>query len=204
MSSPVPQLYVKVGNTYQMLHQVPGGQVPQAPESRAPAVQMDPRRLPLNVLQELASGKFVTVPAWYTVSMTLGGEPGNANAGATPLRPERFFLYRVTCATNGDAPPYQNAPFGYSTQMRAVEVSWADEFTRFFGEQPCLAAALFGDSQGFLDMVQPILFQGRQTLSVRVRRVNWPSEEDAAATRWDFNFQGLGILPVGNQVSGGL
>ncbi len=200
------EFYEKVGNQMQRVHHVPGADAGGgvAPALRPPAPQMDPHRLPLNVLQELASGKFVTVPAWYTVSVMLGGVAGNQIGGATTLRPERFFLYRVTLSTDGDCYPFITDAPGYSQQMRCVEVTWADEFTRFFGQQPCMASSLFGDSNGFLDLVQPILFQGRQTLSINLRRFRWPSAEDADLTRWDMSFQGLGILPTGNEVSGGV
>lgn len=200
------EFYQKVGNTFVQVHAVPGanlGQQPQAPDMRPATPQMDPRRLPQNVLNQLASGKFVTVPAWYTITMQLGGVAGNQQASSVTLRPERFFLYRVTCATDGDVYPFAEE-VGYSQQLRCVEVTWGDEFTRFFGEQPVMAACLFGDSNGFLDLVQPILFQGRQTLNAKLRRFRWPSAEPAENTRWDISFQGLGVLPAGNEVSGSL
>jgi hypothetical protein len=200
------EFYQKVGNTFVRVHAAPGaqlGQQPQAPDMRPASPQMDPRRLPQNVLQQLADGKFVTVPAWYTITMQLGGEAGSQQASSTTLRPERFFLYRVTCATDGDVAPFVEE-CGYSNQLRCVEVTWGDEFTRFFGEQPVMAACLFGDSNGFLDLVQPILFQGRQTLNARLRRFRWPGPEEPAITRWDISFQGLGVLPAGNEGGGSL
>lgn len=200
------ELYAKVGNTMQRVHNVPGEQqgpgIP--PRIRPASPQMDPNRLPVNVLRELAEGHFVTVPAFYTITLQLGGDPGNTIGGSTNLRPERFFLYRVTMATDGDCFPFIAFAPGYSQQMRSVEVVWGDEFTRFFGNQPCMAASIFGDSNGFLDLVQPILFQGRQTLNANLRRFRWPSEAEADITRWDISFQGLGILPTGNEVSGGV
>jgi hypothetical protein len=73
------------------------------------------------------------------------------------------------------------------------------------GEQPCLIAAVFGDSNGFLHMPHGgIYFAGRQSLSIRLTRLFWPADTDPVVTRFDFSFQGVGILPKNQQASGSL
>jgi hypothetical protein len=91
-------------------------------------------------------------------------------------------------------------------QGRSVEILWGDEFTQFMGNRPCLLSAVFGDSNGFLCLPPPgIFFAGRQSLSLVLTRVLWPSAQtEEAITRFDFSFQGRGILPKNQQVSGGL
>lgn len=148
---------------------------------------------------------FVEIPAFYTVSLTLGGTAGAIAGESTKIRPEDFILRRITWATNGDAPVFVSVPSVVgSAQGRCVEVSWSDEFTKFLGTQACLVSALFGDSQGFLDMPKKgLLFQGSQALQVNLRRLIWPDPEtDPADTRWDFCFQGVMLLPKGINQSG--
>lgn len=148
---------------------------------------------------------FIEIPAFYTVSIDLGGDDDATAGNATPLRPEPFVLRRITWATNGDAPVFvPNGGGGGSPQGRCVEVQWSDNFTKFLGNQPCLVSALFGDSQGFLDLPKKgILFQGRQVLQVDLHRLIWPdADSEPATTRWDFNFQGVALLPKGTNASG--
>lgn len=142
------------------------------------------------------------IPAFYTISIPLAGTVGASEAGSTQLRPEPFILKRVTWAAQGDVYPYTQAEPGYSLQGRSVTIEWADEYTKFLGNQPALISALFGDSNGFLDIPRGALFQGKQVLSCKLTRLNWPSAETAAITRFDFVFQGLGLLPRGVAQSG--
>ena len=73
-----------------------------------------------------------------------------------------------------------------------------------FGDRPALVSAAFGDSQGYLDLPRRgILFQGKQSLAISLRRLIWPDPEiEPDATRWDFTFQGFGLLPKGVNQSG--
>lgn len=148
----------------------------------------------------------VKVPAFYTISILLSGFEGKGQGGQVQLRPEDFLLQRITFATTGDTPKYTSVALpGYSVHGRAVEVTWSDEFTQFLGEQPALVSALFGDSNGFLDIPRGILFEGSQTLSMKLTRIIWPDPETKPdVTRWDFVFHGLGLLPPGKYASGSL
>ena len=90
-----------------------------------------------------------------------------------------------------------------SAQGRSVTVQWDDEFTKFLGQQPALVSALFGDSQGFLDIPKGVLFQGKQALTITLNRILWPDPDtNPATTQWDFVFQGVGLLPKGIHQSG--
>jgi hypothetical protein len=145
------------------------------------------------------------VPAFYTITVLLGGDDNAVKAGSVTLRPEPFIVRRITWATTGDAPLFITIPsIVGSAQGRVVEITWDDEFTKFLGQQPCLISALFGDSQGFLDLPKKgLLFQGKQTLSVNLHRLIWPDPtSDPAETRFDFNFQGVMLLPQGVNQSG--
>ena len=146
---------------------------------------------------------FNTIPAYYTVSIDLAATVGATQAGSVALRPEPFMCGRITWATTGDVPSIigDTGAVG-SPQGRSVEVSWADEFVQFLGSKACLISALFADSQGFIDFPKPVLFQGKQSLSVTLRRLFWPSAETPVTTRFDFNFQGLSLLPPGVNQSG--
>ncbi|MGV1080704.1 MAG: hypothetical protein ACOYD1_12805 [Candidatus Nanopelagicales bacterium] len=148
---------------------------------------------------------FIEIPAFYTVSILLPGADDSIAGESTPIRPEPFVARRITWATSGDAPTFITVPsIVGSAQGRCVEVTWEDEFTKFLGNQPCLVSALFGDSQGFLDFPKKgILFQGRQVLSVKLHRLLWPDPDSTPAdTRWDFNFQGVSLLPANINQSG--
>lgn len=165
------------------------------PQPGPASPQADPRDLEMmTVLEQLDHGLLIPIPAYYTVSMTIEGVVDAVAGGSTGLRPERFLCQRITWASTQDCLPAFNEA-GFPLSGRTVRVAWQDEFTRFFGEQPSMPSAVFGDSQGFLDLQMPVLFQGRQTLSVNMRRIFWPEGEDAVNTDWDFTFHGLGLLP---------
>lgn len=146
--------------------------------------------------------RFTRIPAFYVVSITLGGAAGNSQSGAVQLRPEPFVLQRITWCTSGDAYPFVTAEPGYSLQGRSVTMTWEDEFTKLFGNNPALISSALGDSNGFLDLPRGALFQGKQSLKVSLTRLFWPSAEVAADTRFDFVFQGLSLLPRGVSQSG--
>lgn len=147
---------------------------------------------------------YTEIPAFYTVSILLGGNDDDTQGGSVTLRPEPFVARRITWATQGDAPEFVSVATNASAQGRCVEVTWEDNFTKFLGQQPCLVSALFGDSQGFLDFPKKgILFQGQQALVVKLHRLTWPDPDTSpAVTRWDFNFQGVSLLPEGVNQSG--
>jgi hypothetical protein len=149
---------------------------------------------------------FVEVPAFYTATVILGGATNDVASNAVALRPERFELRRITWATQADAFPFVTTPAPSSIQGRCVEVTWGDEFTQFLGNQPALLSALFGDTNGFLDLPQGILFQGRQSLNVKLKRLQWPdADATPAPARFDIVFHGVGLLPAGTGgVSGSL
>ena len=143
---------------------------------------------------------WLEIPAFYTVTIILGGDPTKPSAVAgegVVLRPEPFVCRRITWATTGDCPIFvPQVAIAGSAQGRAVRVEWDDEFTKFLGTNPCLVSALMGDSNGFLDFPRRgVLLQGKQKLTVRLSRILWPSSANPADTEWDFNFQGVGLLP---------
>lgn len=196
----LPPGAVPVGRAYRGPHSLGAPQVQLPQQARfpvggsptdSPGEESDPRW-----------SRFEKVPAFYTISIALGGTANDTETGSTQLRPEPFILKRITWAAQGDVFPYTQAEPGYSLQGRSVTISWEDEFTKFLGNQPALISALFGDSNGFLDIPRGALFQGKQNLSCRLTRLNWPSAETPAVTRFDFVFQGLGLLPRGVAQSG--
>jgi hypothetical protein len=148
--------------------------------------------------------QFEEVPAFYTVSVFLDEDSGSVGVGSVPLRPEPFVCRRITWATTGDVPPRYTGPATSSAQGRAVTVQWDDEFTRFLGSRPSLLSALFGDSQGFLDIPRGVLLQGKQTLSVTLNRLFYPAfgEGDPGQNQFDIVFHGIGLLPKGVHQSG--
>lgn len=164
-----------------------GGGAGGAPEPHSDA-EFDPR--------------FEKIPAQYVVTILLGGDVGDAQPGSAQLRPEPFLLKRITWAAQGDTHPYADTFPGWSIQGRAVTMSWNDEFTQFMGNSPGLISSVLGDSQGFLDLPRPALFQGSQTLTINLTRISWPADTSPATTRFDFTFQGLGLLPKGVAQSG--
>lgn len=149
---------------------------------------------------------FVKVPAQYVVRVDLDGFQGAQNSGVTQLRPEPFVPHRITFATTGDTLTFTDFPatFG-STQGRACRVRFGDPFTLFFGTNPGLVSAVFGDSNGFLDMPRGLVLQGSQPIQVDLFRLFWPGSAfgiEEQTTRWDFTFHGIGLLPPGTHQSG--
>lgn len=196
---PQGSTYRKLHSLGQVVHQMPrampqqrlGAALTQGPTAPAPRAEPDP-------------GDFVEVPAFYTVTIDIGGDPNSQGAGSVALRPERFECRRITYAAQADSPPYADIGLG-SVNANCLEVTWGDEFTQFLGSNPTLIGALFGQANGFLDLPQGILFQGRQSLNVKLRRLQWPAASDPQVTRVDITFHGVGLLPVNSGgVSGSL
>lgn len=164
---------------------------------------LDPGPLVPSTMDDLKQ-LFTLVPAFYTLTIELGGNTGDIGADTVGLRPEPFLMTRITYACSGDTPVFNGglSVSSASAQGRSVEIEWSDEFTKFMGERPCMPAALFGDSNGFMDMTGLCLFQGKQALSAKISRFGWPFSGQVATTRWDINFAGFGILPKGVAQSG--
>lgn len=179
---------------------------PRVPSGVAYQQQHSIEGLGADELDKTLAQAFTTIPAFYTCTIDLAGADGSVQSGSVPLRPEPFVCKRITWATTGDSPSIVGPSNGSgSVQGRSVEVTWSDEFTQFLGARACLLSALFGDSQGYLDFPRPVLFQGKQTLQLTLRRVLWPADTGdfpAITTRFDFNFQGLSVLPPGVNQSG--
>lgn len=160
--------------------------------------------------EELALYNQVTT--FYALTVNLGPADGNANAGATQIRPEPFVLRRITWATTGDTTSQSNGAAGVqprgSVQGRVVRVRWGDAFTAFLGQRSGLVSAVFGDSNGFLDFGDGVVFGGKQNLEVGLERLFYPGPFSPAAgdgpveTRWDFVFAGVSLLPKPVQASG--
>lgn len=185
----------------------------QAGAVRAPSGQslqqthaaLGAEQTPGQVLDQMGE-LYNTIPAFFTITIDLASTVGATQSGSVQLRPEPFVCGRITWATNGDVPIVlggSNFVGPGSAQGRVVEAQWSDEFTRFLGDKFCLLSALFADSQGFIDFPKPVLFQGKQTLSLTLRRLSWPTDSTPpTTTRFDFNFQGLSLLPRGVNQSG--
>lgn len=181
---------------------------------RAPLPNLGDTRTPLDkFLESPEMQTFTAVVAKYVIQSTLGPEPGDNVRSQTQLRPEPFVLETITWATDGDLNlPNDSAslfPFSsWSQQGRAIEVRWGDSFTTFLGTNASLLSALFGDSNGFLDLPGIALFQGSQNLSVTLNRLFWPFEvgeeqfNNPRNIRIDFTFHGVGLLPKGVNQSG--
>lgn len=135
------------------------------------------------------------IPQFYRIAIDLGGNAGDIAAGSVAIRPEPFVCKRITWATTGDTRTQLGIVTPISQQGRSVAVTWGDEFTRFLGEQSTLLSAMFGDSNGYLDLPGGILFQGRQTLNASLTRLLWPVTGEAISTTFHIQFQGLGLIP---------
>jgi hypothetical protein len=150
--------------------------------------------------------RFTKVPSWYVCSVLLDYPNGSIGADSVQLRPEPFILKRITWATNGDVTPNMDTgsvnTSGGSAQGRSVTVEWKDEFTNFMGSRACLISALFGDSQGYLDLQRGLLFQGKQSLGVQLVRLSYPATDNVDVNRFDFVFHGISLLPLGVNQSG--
>lgn len=145
------------------------------------------------------------IPAFYTVSLILGGGDGATITANQQLRPEPFLCTRISWATTGDTLRYYGAPFTMqdSFQGATVECRFGDSFTTFLGQNAGLVTAVFGSSNGFLKLPKAILFQGSQPVEVTLTRLAWPSGIiPRDNTRWDFVFHGVGLLPQGVSASG--
>lgn len=158
---------------------------------------------------------YVKVPAQYVINIILSGDPAsprNIQTGGVQLRPEPFVLKRITWASDGDVPYSDNVTEPENTNAasivgRVTEMEWQDEFTRFMGDRRGFISAVLGDSEGFLDLPRPALFQGKQTLSIRLRMTRWPwvilQPEEYPDIRYDFVLHGLGLLPPGAKDASG-
>jgi hypothetical protein len=142
--------------------------------------------------------------SFYTVSMELGPNDGDTARNARLLRPEPFVVRRIAWATSGDTAA-QNVGMVLgsipgSLQGRSVRVSFGDSFTSFMGQSQGMVSAVFGDSQGFMDLPKGIVFQGSQNLEVSLSRIFYPGPTVSVDftppdTRWDFVFAGVDLLP---------
>jgi hypothetical protein len=188
------------GQTYRYIHATMGQTAQQRPPT-TPAPES--QRVYQDGLRIIERQAFVEVPAWYGIAIQMGGNAGDEANGSVALRPERFELRRITYAAQADSPPFLFITG--SATGNAVEVSWGDEFTRFLGEQAILLNALFGSNSGFLDMPANVLFQGRQSLNAKLRRLMWTGTDEPGETRIDIAFHGVGLLPANTGgVSGSL
>ncbi len=148
------------------------------------------------------------IPAVYVVSVMLEGHKGAQKGGSEGLRPEPFMLYRITWACTGDV--YPHVPIdvmggAQSIHGRSVTIEWGDSFTKFMGKTPGLISAVFGDSNGFVDIPEGVLFGGSQVLEVQLTRLFWPAdpkENPPTTVQFDFAFHGVGLLPEGVHASG--
>lgn len=152
------------------------------------------------------------LPAFYTVTIPLGGGIGDPATRNTQLRPEPFLCKRISWATTADTLRFYGleaiTQWG-SIHGSVVECRFGDSFTTFLGTNAGLVRAVFGDSNGFLELPKGILLQGSQPIEVSLTRLAWPgfSSEDGdgappAETRWDFVFHGVSLLPQGVEASG--
>jgi hypothetical protein len=142
------------------------------------------------------TGQYIEVPAFYNIVVeNLGNVSGDTKGGSVQIRPEDFIVERITWAAMQDV---LFDELGFSFCGRTCEIAWGDEFTRFLNRDPALITAAFGDSNGFLDFPNGIRFQGKQTLSLNLRRVFGDVILDAIPGRFDFVFHGFGLLPRGS------
>jgi hypothetical protein len=192
----MPQQPQTQGMAYQLTHAIPppiGVGLGQHPTDHAGGKLRD----------DPAFAQFNKIPAWYVATVIVPGAAGAPVAGTAPLRPEPFILERITWATTGDTPLFVAGNSAGSVQGRSVTILFDDEFTKFLGKNPCLISALFGDSNGYLDLARGMLFQGKQSLGVTLQRLFWPDPDTTPGdTRWDICFQGVSLLPMGVNQSG--
>ncbi len=150
------------------------------------------------------------IAAMYVVTIPLGGDIGTPATRNTQLRPEPFLCKRVTWATTADTLRFYGLPMAMNASVHGgvVECRFGDSFTTFLGQNAGLVRAVFGDSNGFLELGKGILLQGSQPVEVSLTRLAWPGTGDEdngappAETRWDFVFHGVGLLPQGVYASG--
>jgi hypothetical protein len=154
--------------------------------------------------------------AFYTVTVNLNYLSGAVSKAARMTRPEPFVVRRIQWATTGDtllgsAGGTVLHPPG-SLQGRTVRLRFGDAFTQFLGQRAGLVSAVFGDSNGFMDLPKGIVFGGSQNLEVELTRlfrpsaISEPAEEIAGllppSNRWDFVFSGVSLLPHNVAASG--
>lgn len=176
--------------------------------------------IPRTVLLE----EYTQVPAVFVAEANLGIVAGDvAVCEGAQLRPEQFLLKRITWASSGiglemddrecttiggQAPLVETCPgtplpielFG-----RSILVKWGDEFTKFLGRNAALMSAIFGDSNGFLDLTREVLFAGKQTLTADLERVfTLPGVTSGQTELVQVIFHGTGLLPLGVNESGSL
>ena len=150
------------------------------------------------------------LPAFYVVTIPLGGNAGDTATRNTQLRPEPFVVKRISWATTADTLRFYGLPMTQNASIHGgiVECRFGDSFTTFLGQNAGLVRAVFGDSNGFLELPKGILLQGSQPIEVSLTRLAWPgvTEEGSSAppaeTRWDFVFHGVSLLPQGVEASG--
>lgn len=174
----------------------------QASPQMLPAGPRDPRLQPgvlfieggRTTIRHIDFSEYTQIPAVYVVSVLLGNSKDSRKRNDVNLRPELFLLKRITWASTNDD------PIGSG---RSANVLWSDEFTSFLGRSPIILPALFGDSQGFLDLTREVLFAGKQTLAATLTRIIDFGEPDES-TLFNIVFHGTGLLPPGMNASGSL
>ena len=150
---------------------------------------------------------YAEIVAQYPVNLELEGFAGAQKADVAQLRPEPFLCRRITWATTADTLRFTGVPQTLlsSWHGQAVAVRFGDSFTTFLGKTAGLVTAVFGDSNGYLDLSRGILFQGSQPVKIELERLFWPAatiDVPEATTRWDFIFHGVGLLPAAVGASG--
>lgn len=195
---PIDQNNLPSGTSSRMRHtrEPKGGGVGQAAPKRKQGRggQVEVMRQD-GVIQTLDLDAFTRIPATYVMQVQLDNQLGAQSDGAADLRPELFLLRRISWASTNDI------ALGFAgADGRTVEVTWGDEFTKFMGSVPGLLSAVFGDSNGFLDLTREILFNGSQRLNCELSRVLATEDE----SRIDIVLHGTGLLPLGMQASGSL
>lgn len=140
--------------------------------------------------------------SFYNVTLELGADAGEVRKATALLRPEPFVVTRITWATTGDTLLGSNAAnafAGISIMGRTVRVAFGDTFTNFMGQRNGLISAVFGDSNGFLNLPKGIVFGGSQNLEIELQRLffpgNVPGLTNPPASRFDFTFAGVSLLP---------
>lgn len=150
---------------------------------------------------------YARIVAQYPVKLRLSGEDGKTAAEVAQLRPEPFVCRRITWATTGDTLLHTGFPGTWLSSIHGQSVAcrFGDSFTTFLGKNNGLVTAVFGDSNGFLDLSHGIIFQGSQPIKIDLERLFWPGEvaqAPANETDWYFIFHGVGLLPAGVNQSG--
>lgn len=185
---PVPS--TRTNAAFQATHEMGAPPPPSRDGAPAQQVSQDARE------RYNPDGSYIEVPAFYNIVVANLGNVANDDApGSVQLRPEDFILERITWCAMQDIlfDEQQNSFCG-----RTVEIEWGDEFTRFLNRAPALLSAAFGDSNGFLDFPNGIRFEGKQTISLKLRRVFGDPVLDSVAGRFDFVLHGFGLLPRGS------